>query len=50
MEWHGKLDDEWIILIKAAREMGLSVDEIRKFLQGDTQLEKMAKPCHPNHG
>ncbi|GAA0615377.1 hypothetical protein GCM10009001_35840 [Virgibacillus siamensis] len=35
---HGKLDDEWVVLIKAARELGLSKGEIRSFLYGHGTL------------
>ncbi|WP_174612877.1 anti-repressor SinI family protein [Virgibacillus ihumii] len=40
---HGKLDDEWVVLIKAAKELELSTEEIRSFLQGETQVGKAVK-------
>ncbi|MCM3741844.1 anti-repressor SinI family protein [Oceanobacillus luteolus] len=27
-----KLDEEWILLIKAAKNLGVSIEEIREFL------------------
>jgi DNA-binding transcriptional MerR regulator len=35
-----ELDEEWVCLILAAREMGITVDEIRKF------LKKSSSPVH----
>lgn len=29
-----KLDSEWIELIKAAKELGLTIEEIKEFLKG----------------
>jgi DNA-binding transcriptional MerR regulator len=31
-----KLDQEWVSLILAAREMGITIDEIRKFLKNSS--------------
>ncbi|WP_164669405.1 anti-repressor SinI family protein [Virgibacillus doumboii] len=39
----GKLDEEWILLIKTAKEFGLSVEEVRKFLQGDIRMEQLRR-------
>ncbi|MCA1319642.1 anti-repressor SinI family protein [Bacillus tianshenii] len=37
---NNELDQEWVELIAQAREYGLSVDEIRDFLQKTGQHEK----------
>jgi len=33
LEWTGKLDLEWVELIQEAKGLGLSIEEIREFLQ-----------------
>ncbi|TFJ92512.1 anti-repressor SinI family protein [Lentibacillus salicampi] len=39
-------DEEWITLIKEARELGLSVEEVRSFLKGDIRVKEGAKEEH----
>ncbi|WP_406944977.1 anti-repressor SinI family protein [Halobacillus sp. SY10] len=36
-----KLDDEWVSLLKEAKELGLSVEEVKSFLNNDHRKKKM---------
>ncbi|WP_110945021.1 anti-repressor SinI family protein [Paenibacillus phocaensis] len=35
-DWHpGNVDPEWVVLLAAAKEAGISIEEVRRFLAGD---------------
>jgi DNA-binding transcriptional MerR regulator len=37
----GKLDEEWVELILSAKQMGLSIQEIKEFLDRNVHEEKI---------
>ncbi|SFD40126.1 MerR, DNA binding [Lentibacillus persicus] len=39
-------DKEWVLLIKEAQQLGFTIEEVRRFLQGNVRVEKDIKEAH----